>query len=52
VHIVSPDETALIRILDGAVIRGLIETVFLKESQLWIDEHKDELFQTWSEFQK
>lgn len=52
VHVVSPDETALVGIQDGAVIRGNIRPAFLQEAQGWIEENRSELLQKWNEFQR
>ncbi|MGB8364595.1 MAG: DUF4160 domain-containing protein [Rhizomicrobium sp.] len=52
IRVVSPDETALVRISDGAVIRGDIDGAVLKRAQAWVAEHRAELFAKWTEFQK
>ena len=52
VHVVSPGETALIRIADGAVIRGSIDAAMLRLARAWVVENKDELLARWAKFQK
>jgi hypothetical protein len=52
VHVVSPDETALLRIADGTVIRGKIDAAMLRTAQAWVAEHKGELMTKWMEFQR
>jgi len=52
VHLVSPEETALVRIADGVVIRGAIDASMLARARTWVAEHKSELLAKWTEFQK
>jgi hypothetical protein len=52
VHVVSPDEAALVRIADGTVIRGEIDAAMLAKAQAWIAAHRNELFARWAEYQK
>lgn len=52
VHVVSPDETALVRIRDGVVIEGKIKPALLKRSRVWIEANRDELLKKWNAFQK
>jgi hypothetical protein len=52
VHVVSPDETALVRIADGVVIRGELDAAMLRQARMWVAENRDELLVRWAEFQK
>ncbi len=52
VHVVSSDETVLLRIEDGSTIRGDIDAATMKEARAWIAEHEQELLAKWREFQK
>lgn len=51
VHVVRPDETAMVRIEDGAVIAGDIDSAMLKRARAWIAERKDEFLTKWVDFQ-
>ncbi len=54
VHVVSAGETALVRIADGATIRGEIDAAMLRRARAraWVAENRDELLVRWVEFQK
>jgi len=52
VHVVSADETVLIGIADGAILRGTIRTASLREAQDWIAGNRDVLLAKWMEFQQ
>ena len=52
VHVVSANETALVSITDGSVIRGSIQNTILRNAQEWIAAHRTMLMEKWEEFQK
>ena len=52
VHVVCPDKTVLLGIVDGTVIRGKIGAAMLRTARAWVAEHNQELLAKWKEFQK
>jgi hypothetical protein len=52
VHAVSPDETVLLAIADGSIVRGAIRGESPRPAQDWIAQNRDMLLVKWAESQK
>ena len=52
VHAVSADETVLLAIADGSVVRGTLRAASLRIAQDWVARNRESLLVKWKEFQE
>ncbi len=52
VHVVSPDDHALVAISTAAIFRGALQLRFRARALAYVAEHRNELLARWTEYQR